>query len=269
MLHGFVLLVAVGLTLRSRPHTTFVTLAPIEAPHLPRMPAYRGAKRGRGPAGGLGQPPSAPAPAPSAPSAPPPAPAAPAAAVPAAAAAAVLGPFVDARTNDLRVWPGPRNSLPREVAEVLYDPRDTTPRDTVVKHRLRAMVDSLQHVIDLAERDRKAPSWTTEVGGKKFGIDSANIYIAGIKIPTPVLALLGSNLPQGNFDEAMRERQIADMRRDIMQAAERTQTMHEFQQYVRELRARKQAERDAARRQVGDTGGVVGHEHADTVHAIP
>ena len=34
------------------------------------------------------------------------------------------------------------------------------------------------------------PSWVTEVAGKKFGLDSKNIYVAGLKIPAVVLALL-------------------------------------------------------------------------------
>ncbi len=54
----------------------------------------------------------------------------------------------------------------------------------------------------------------------------------------------------------MRQRHLADMRADLMQAAARTQNLQEFRRYVRELRARKQAERDAERRQRGDTASV-------------
>jgi hypothetical protein len=151
--------------------------------------------------------------------------------------------------SDARIWVGPRPALPKDVAEALYIPKDSVHPDTVVRRRLRALVDSMNHLLDLAERDRKAPSWTTDVGGMKFGMDSANIYIAGLKIPTPVLALFGSALPQGNFDEAMRDKAMADIRRDMMQAAQRAKTMDEFNHYVRELRQRKQAERDAERRQ--------------------
>jgi len=81
-----------------------------------------------------------------------------------------------------------------------------------------------------------------------FGIDSQFIHVAGIKIPTAALALLPISLPQGNYDEQRRARQLDEMREDLMQAARRTETLRLFKQYVRDLRARKQAERDAERR---------------------
>jgi len=55
------------------------------------------------------------------------------------------------------------------------------------------------------------------------------------------------------------------MRQDLMQAARRTETLQLFRQYVRELRARKQAERDAEKRAKGDTTKV----KADTIKAVP
>lgn len=264
-LHAVLLAIVLVVSLRSRPRATFFALSPPVAHRLPRLPPSRGTPRGHGPSGGLGVPaPSAPAPAAALPG--------PTAVIGKAESKVrttrpPIGPLlvVPGMSSDTRIFPGPRNSLPREVADALYSPHDTLPRDTVVTHRLRAMVDSLNHLVELAEREHKAPSWTTDIGGKTFGMDSANIYIAGIKIPTPVLALLGSNLPQGNFDESMHERQIADMRRDILQAAQRAQTMDEFRRYVREERERKQAERDAVRRQRGDTV----HAGRDTVHAVP
>jgi len=181
-----------------------------------------------------------------------------------ASAAAVAAAAFPRSASDARIWVGPRPSLPKDVAEALYLPKDTVHPDTVVTRRLRALVDSMNHLLDLAERDHKAPSWTTDIGGMKFGIDSANIYIAGLKIPTPVLALFGSALPQGNFDEAMRDKQMADIRRDMMQAAQRAKTMEEFNHYVRELRTRKQAEHDAARAQRDSTH----HTGPDTVRVI-
>jgi len=124
------------------------------------------------------------------------------------------------------------------------------------------MVDSLNQIIDIEQREHRLPAWTTDVAGKKFGIDSSGIYVAGIKIPALALAALGNMLPQGNFDEALRERHMEDLRQDILQAARRTETLQEFRRYVREIRERKQAERDAERRQRGDTT-------TDTVRAIP
>jgi hypothetical protein len=123
------------------------------------------------------------------------------------------------------------------------------------------MVDSLNQIYDEVQREGRRPSWTVgggEGGIPKFGIDSQFIHIAGIKIPTMALALLGNFLPQGNFDEGMRARQLQSMREDILRSADRAQTFQDFRRYVRELRERKQAERDADRRgRAQDTTTVI------------
>jgi len=160
--------------------------------------------------------------------------------------------------GDGHLWVSPRPALPAAVAEEIYG--DSTSRDSVVVRRLRAMVDSLNDIFDEEQRERRRPSWTTDVAGKTFGIDSAYIHIAGIKIPTAALALLPLRLPQGNYDEALRARHLDEMRQDIMRAAARAQTYQDFRRYVRELRARKDAEREFQRRQ---------KQPADTVKAIP
>jgi len=51
----------------------------------------------------------------------------------------------------------------------------------------------------------------------------------------------------------------------LLQAARRTESLQMFRQYVRELRARKAAEREAEQRQRGDTTQI----KADTVSAVP
>jgi hypothetical protein len=166
------------------------------------------------------------------------------------------------QVGDGRLWVSPRPGLPAVVAEQIYG--DTAQRRTAAVNRLRVMVDSLNQVLDQEQREHRKPSWT--VGGTPdnptWGIDSAYIHVAGIKIPTAVLAALGYIrtaggkflLPQGNFDEDMRNRQLADMRADILRAADRAQTLQQFRRYVRELRERKQAERDAEeRRRAQDT----------------
>jgi hypothetical protein len=156
--------------------------------------------------------------------------------------------------GDGRLWVSPRPGLPAAVADAIYG--DTTQRRTAAIERLKVMVDSLNQVLDQMQRDHQRPKWT--IGGTpdkpQWGIDSAYIHVAGIKIPTMALALLGNLLPQGNFDEDMRARQLNDMRADILRAADRAQTLQQFRRYVRELRERKQAERDAdERRQAQDT----------------
>jgi hypothetical protein len=150
------------------------------------------------------------------------------------------------------IWVSPRPALPADVADKLYrphDPNEPLPRDTIVVRRLRAMVDSMNRIIDAEQLAHRRPVWTTGEAGKKFGMDSANIYIAGVKIPTAVLMALGSLVPQGNYDEQMRIQQLDYLREDMVQAAARTQNLQEFRSYVRDLRKRKQSERDAAKHQ--------------------
>ncbi len=163
------------------------------------------------------------------------------------------------QVGDGRLWVSPRPGLPAAVADALYG--DTTARLNVAVTRLRAMVDSLNQVLDVIQREKQRPSWT--IGGTPdkpaWGIDSAYIHVAGIKIPTMALALLGNLLPQGNFDESMRARQLQDMRDDLLHAAARAESFQQFRRYVRELRERKQAERDAEQRRRAQ----------DTVKAVP
>ena len=155
--------------------------------------------------------------------------------------------------GDGRLWVSPRPALPSDVADAIY--LDHEPRDSQIVARLRAMVDSLNVIVDSEQRANRPPSWVARNGAGKpvWGLDQSGLYVAGIKIPTAALVLLGGLLPPGNYDEAVRRRHLDDMRADLMQAAARTENLEQFRRYVRELRKRKQAERDAQRRQQGDT----------------
>ncbi len=98
-----------------------------------------------------------------------------------------------------------------------------------------------------------APAWTTEIAGKTWGIDAKWIYLGDIKLPAALLALLP--LPQGgyNFDQARAAQELMRMRQDLLDAARRAETAAEFQRYVRELRKRKEEERQQRARVVRDT----------------
>lgn len=264
VLHAIVLAVVVVIAWRAQPRTTFITLSPPVVRGMPALPQPRGSAQARGPSGGLGHPaPTAPAPpAPVEVVIPPPVP-------PTALDSIVVGRKIvsEPRLSNPLIWVSPRPALPAEVAAKLYGPhdaKDALPRDTIVVRRLRAMVDSMNHIIDAEQRQGRRPTWMTDVAGKKLGMDSANIYIAGIKIPTAVLMAFGSLVPQGNYDEAMRIRQVDYLREDIMQAAARTQNLQDFRSYVSEMRKRKQSERDAARHQRDTVVGV-----PDTVRVHP
>src|SRR5204862_7426078 len=106
----------------------------------------------------------------------------------------------------------------------------------------------------VAETQRRKRSAVGKQENPTWGIESAYLHVAGIKIPTPARASLGNLLPPGNFDEEMRMRQLNYMRQDILQAANRAQSLQEFKRYGHELRDRRQAEHEAEeRRRVQDT----------------
>jgi hypothetical protein len=240
---------------------TYVIMEPLDAgDSVAYVPGTREI-RARGPKVQSTRPQPAPPPPVAAPAPPPPGP------LPPESAATVLAYDPNAsrvapapQVGDGKLWVSPRPGLPAAVADALYG--DTAARHTAGIERLKAMVDTLNRMMDQEQREHRRPSWT--VGGTpdkpQWGIDSAYIHIAGIKIPTMVLAGLGYLFKGGgNFDEDMRQRQLADMRADILQAANRAQSLAQFRRYVRELRERKQAERDADDRRRAQ----------DTVKAVP
>jgi hypothetical protein len=127
--------------------------------------------------------------------------------------------------------------LTRSQAELL---------DSVVTAVVQAYLDSIANAP--ASKDTGLPSWTTEIAGKKFGIDSKNIYIAGLKIPAAVLALLPLS-GGGNIDQNRAYNRLMDLRQDLLYAARRAETMEEFKQIIREIRERKERERELERNQ--------------------
>jgi hypothetical protein len=117
--------------------------------------------------------------------------------------------------------------------------------DSAVTVIMQAFLDSL--AAEPGSGQARLPEWTTNVAGSKFGIDSRFIYIAGLKIPAAVLALLP--LPQGNIDQARAYNHLMDLRADIERAARRADNMEEFKRVIAEIRERKQRERDFQRAQ--------------------
>src|SRR5258708_38973071 len=157
------------------------------------MPVYGGARVGARRRGGRGG--AAPLVRPSAPS---PAPVGVRDTTPAKQPAAV-GPtfFIQPPTGgDPRIWVSPLPAIPADVADAAYGDPDA--RDSVAVRRLRAMVDTLNQIMVAAQQAGKPPSWTTDVGGQKFGTDQQFLHPAGLKIPPQVPGPPGNHLPQGN-----------------------------------------------------------------------
>jgi hypothetical protein len=168
-------------------------------------------------------------------------------AAPSAEGPGLTGPIVPGPAlGDGSMWVTPRPALPAAVADQLYGPPPERP-DAVAMGRLRAMVDSLNELLDEEQRSQRLPDWTVGGEGAKWGIDPQWIHLGGIKIPTAALAFLGGLLPSVSYDESLRQRQLADVRRDLLYSAWRAQTLQEFQRYVRETRERRQQQRDEER----------------------
>jgi hypothetical protein len=119
---------------------------------------------------------------------------------------------------------------------------------------LRSGADSVTHVWirqfwDSVGRAQKfgpsrPPSWTIGSGDKKVGVDPMWIYFGKFKVPTALLALIPINV-QGNPTVFERNRALASMQHEIEYQAMRSDNSKEFEDAVKELRARKEAEHAA------------------------
>lgn len=143
-----------------------------------------------------------------------------------------------------RLWVRPLPLPPRELAQRLSKTKAELV-DSAVTTIVQAYLDSIAS--DPATRNQGLPDWTTEIAGRKFGLDSKNIYIAGLKIPAAVLALLP--IPAGNIDQNRAYNHFMSLRADLLYAAQRAQTLEEFKQVIREIRERKEREREFERNQ--------------------
>jgi hypothetical protein len=143
-----------------------------------------------------------------------------------------------------RLWVRPLPLPPRELAQRLSKTRAELV-DSAVTTIVQAYLDSIAS--DPATRNQGLPDWTTEIAGRKFGLDSKNIYIAGLKIPAAVLALLP--IPAGNIDQNRAYNHFMNLRADLLYAAQRAQTLEEFKQVIREIRERKEREREFQKNQ--------------------
>jgi hypothetical protein len=150
-------------------------------------------------------------------------------------AVGLLGPGL----ADGRLWVRPLPLPPKELASRLSKGH-TELVDSAVTAIVQAYLDSIAN--DPNARAQAMPSWTKEIAGKKFGIDSKNIYIAGLKIPAAVLALLP--IPAGNVDQNRAYNHLMDLRADLQYAAQRAENLDEFKAMIRDMRLRKERERE-------------------------
>lgn len=156
--------------------------------------------------------------------------------------------------GDGRLWVPPIDllelgrPLPASAPPGAEGPPTVAQLDSTVTARLRAFLDTMPP-------DSFAPPpaqrWTTEIAGQTWGIDGKWIYLGPLKLPAALLALLP--FPQGNIDQSRAANELMRYREDIMQAARRAETTAEFNSYVKELRKRKDQERELKKKAARDT----------------
>lgn len=145
-----------------------------------------------------------------------------------------------------RLWVPPLPLPPRELARRLTRSH-TELVDSAVTEVVQAFLDSIAR--DPRAQGVALPSWTTTVAGTKFGLDSKYLYVAGLKIPAAVLALLP--IPaKGNELKAFDRSGV--MYEDLRRAAQRSQNVAEFKDAIREIRERTEREREFQRNQRSD-----------------
>lgn len=142
-----------------------------------------------------------------------------------------------------RLWVPPLPLPPRELARRLRRSH-TELVDSAVTEVVQAFLDSIAR--DPGSQGVALPSWTTTVAGTKFGLDSKYLYVAGLRIPAAVLALLpipamGNELKAFDRSGAMYE--------DLRRAAQRSENVAEFKDAIREIRERTEREREFQRNQ--------------------
>jgi len=143
-----------------------------------------------------------------------------------------------------RLWVRPLPLPPKELAARLR-PSHEALVDSAVTAIVQGYLDSIAR--EPGADQAKLPDWTTEVAGTKFGLDSKNIYIAGLKIPAAVLALLP--IPSGGNQQRALDHNGEWIAEDLRRAAQRAATLDEFKEAIRELREQKQHEKDIQRAQ--------------------
>jgi hypothetical protein len=144
-----------------------------------------------------------------------------------------------------RLWVRPLPLPPQELAERLTRQKHAELVDSAVDAIVQAYLDSI--AADPTTRKAGLPSWTTNVAGTKFGLDSSNIYVAGLKIPAAVLALLP--ISGGNIDQNRAYNHLMSLRADLQYAAQRSQNLQEFKDMIRDMRLRKEREEEFKRNQ--------------------
>ncbi len=142
------------------------------------------------------------------------------------------------------LWVQPLPLPPRELAQRLSRSHIELV-DSAVSAIVQAYIDSV--VTSPTRPGAPLPSWTTDLGGQTFGLDSKYIYLGPLKIPAAILALLP--IPGGGNMDLQEGRRLAAIRADLEYAVRRAETMDDFKKAIKEIRERREREREFERNQ--------------------
>ena len=132
--------------------------------------------------------------------------------------------------QDPRLW-----TIPDQIVTA---PKSAEERlDSALADRVAQATDSMAQ----AGPRRAKPDWSKEIGGRKYGMDSTGVYLAGIHIPMiPFLP------PPGKWDDT---RRAYAYRAEILEQSQRRMNEDEFRQAAQRIRERKDRERQEKRQQ--------------------
>lgn len=143
-----------------------------------------------------------------------------------------------------KLWVRPLPAPPRDIArELTRSHVDLV--DSAVAAIVQMYIDSMLTAPSAAGAG--LPSWTTQIAGKTFGIDSKYIYLGSLRIPSAILALLP--IRGGTTMEYSQASRLSMIREDLQRASARAQTMEDFKRAIRELRAERERIRELERNQ--------------------
>lgn len=146
--------------------------------------------------------------------------------------------------GDGRLWVRPLPFTPADLAARIGGGAPQSTIDSIVSEMIQGYLDATA-----AGMGAPAPaSWVTSIGGQTVGVDPAWIHLGPVKLPTFLLGLIPLNV-QANPQQAAQARRWADMRQMIQLQGARDAALDDIGRAARELRERREAEREFERNQ--------------------
>ena len=142
-----------------------------------------------------------------------------------------------------QLWVRPLPLPPQTPAQQLRR-TDVQLADSVVRAAIRAFLHSIAREPGAGRAE--SPEWSTEIGGKKFGIDKQYVTVAGHKIPAAVLALIPLH---GGTNESKAFDRTDQLQADLRSATNQARTVDDFRRTISEMRKRKEEEHELQKNQ--------------------